>query len=191
MAEDRKALETELQQLNSDRSKLSEQLATLEAMIQVDQKSDEELAEMREYDPENYIKHMERQQKTQELLKSTKADAKPKFNAQEENAKLIKANPQWLDSNGKATEVYQDDMSSLTNYYTTAGFTQDEVDLLNTSAKFSQMALDAARNKATAAKKAVVEKRVRRAPTSTRPKNQSTNAGNREIKALQAKARAR
>ena len=189
LADSRKEFETERETMTSQKSKLSEQLLTLEAMINEDSLSDEQIAEMREYEPEQYINHIEKQSKRKEFLKEAKVSATPKsnVNAQEERARLIKANPQWV-NDGKPTKSYQDDMAALSDYYTDNGFTQEQVDQVNSSSLLAQAVIDATRFKATNTKKAVVEKRVRKAPVSTRPKAQATNAQTEKMKALKAKA---
>ena len=53
----------------------------------------------------------------------------------------------------------------------------------------AQAVIDAARFKATNTKKAVVEKRVRKAPVSTKPRAQTTNAATEKLKALKARAK--
>lgn len=188
LAESKKTLEADLQKLNSDRAKLSEQLTTLEAMVSEDSLSDEQIAEMREYEPEQYISHIEKQQKRKEFLKGAKSNANPQVDTQAEQAKLIAKNPQWL-SDGKATEAYQDDMTALNSYYTDNGFTQDQVDAVNTNSLLAQAVIDAARYKATNTRKAVVEKRVRKAPVSTKPRAQTTNAATEKLKVLKARAK--
>ena len=188
-AEEVKSFNTEKESLTKAQSKLTEQLATLEAMISEDTLTTEAIAELREYEPEEYIKHIEKQSKRKELLKEAKVNATPKsnVNAQEEQSKLIASNPQWL-SDGKATDAYQDDMTSLSNYYTDNGFTQEQVDAVNSSALLAQAVIDAARFKAINTQKSVVEKRVRKAPVSTKPRAQATNATTDKMKALKAKA---
>lgn len=188
LAESKKTLEADLQKLNSDKVKLSEQLTTLEAMVSEDSLSDEQIAEMREYEPEQYINHMEKQQKRKEFLKGAKSNANPQVDTQAEQAKLIANNPQWL-SDGKATEAYQNDMTALNSYYTDNGFTQEQVDAVNTNSLLAQAVIDAARYKATNTRKAVVEKRVRKAPVSTKPRAQTTNAATEKVKALKARAK--
>ena len=189
LAESRKEFEAQREQLASERAKLSEHLSTLEVMMQEDSLTDEQIQEMREYEPERYIEHIEKQAKRKELLNEAKKNAQPasNVNAQEEQAKLVKANPQWL-NNGKATEAYQRDMDALSKYYNDNGFTQEQVNLVNQSAVLAQAVIDAARFKVADAKKAVIEKRVRKAPVSTKPKAQATNAMTDKMKALKAKA---
>jgi HD superfamily phosphohydrolase len=190
LAENRKALEQEQEQLTAQQSKLTEQLATLEAMINEETLTDEQLAEMREYEPERYIEHIEKQSKRKEFLKEAKKNAKPvsNVNVQEEQAKLIKANPDWI-KDGKATDAYQKDMEALTSYYHDNGFTEEQITSVNQSAVLAQAVIDAARYKAINTQKAVVEKRVRKAPVSTKPKAQATNTQRNEMKSLIAKAK--
>ena len=186
LADSRKEFEAEREALAGKQSKLSEQLLTLEAMISEESLSDEQIQEMREYEPEKYIEHIEKQSKRKELLKEAKKNATPtsNVNVQEEQAKLIKANPQWL-NDGKATEAYQNDMKALTDYYTDNGFTQEQVSKVNSSSLLAQAVIDAARFKATNIKKAIVEKRVRKAPVSTKPKAQAQATLVSDIKKVQ------
>ena len=188
-SEDVKTFNEEREAFTSKQSKLSEQLATLEAMISEDSLDAEQIQELREYEPERYIEHIEKQDKRKSFLKEAKKNATPQsnLNAQDEQAKLITANPQWL-NDGKATKAYQDDMTALSDYYTDNGFTQDQMNSVNSSSLLAQAVIDAARYKATNTKKAVVEKRVRKAPVSTKPKAQATNAATDKMKALKAKA---
>lgn len=190
LAESRKEFEAELEKFNGQQSKLSEQLVTLEAMINEDNLTDEQVSEMREYEPEKYIEYIEKQGKRKEFLKEAKKNSQPTKNVdvQAEQAKLIQANPQWL-QDGKATDSYTKDMEALTKYYSDNGFTQEQVDAVNSSAILAQAVIEAARFKSTNTQKAVVEKRVRKAPVSTKPKAQSTvNVESKQIKTLKAKA---
>ena len=187
LAQSRKEFEAQREQFNELQSKLSEQTAMLDAMISEDSLTDEQIAEMREYEPERYIEHIEKQAKRKELLKEVKKNVKPQVNVQEEQAKLIKANPDWI-KDGKATESYQKDMKALSDYYTENGFTQEQVNDINSNALLAQAVIDAARYKTINTKKAIVEKRVRKAPVSTKPKSQATNAMTEKMKSLRAKA---
>tara|TARA_R110002020_G_scaffold121837_1_gene276891 strand:- start:4659 stop:5612 length:954 start_codon:yes stop_codon:yes gene_type:complete len=188
-AEEVKEFKVKEESLIKTQSKLSEQLLTLEAMINEDTLSAEQIAEMREYEPEQYINHIEKQSKRKEFIKEAKVSATPKsnVNTQEEQAKVISANPQWI-SEGKATKAYTDDMNNLDSYYAENNFTQAQVDVVNSNHLIANAVLDAARFKATNTKKAAVEKRVRKAPVSTRPKAQATNAQTEKMKALKTKA---
>lgn len=181
------AFEEEKVKFKSDQSKMSEQLLTLEAMIAEDDLSSEDLNELREYEPEQYIKLVEKQNKRKEFLKEAKVSTTPKqeVNTQDEQAKLIKANPQWI-NNGKSTEAYSKDMAALTNYYDDNNFTQAQSDLVNGNALIAQAVIEAARAKDLGKTNAAIEKRVRKAPVSTRPRTQTNTKQADEIKALKA-----
>jgi hypothetical protein len=77
-------------------------------------------------------------------------------------------------------------MSALSNYYTDTGFTQAEMDAVNGNALLAQAVIEAARAKALGKNNAAIEKRVRKAPVSTRPKAQTQNKQTTEIKNLEA-----
>jgi len=187
LADSRKDFEAEQEGLNGKQSKLSEQLLTLEAMIAEDELSSEALTELREYEPEQYIKHLEKQSKRKEFLKEAKVNATPKqeVNTQDEQAKLVSANPQWI-SGGKATEAYTKDMDALTSYYSDNNFTQSQVDAVNGNALIAQAVIEAARARTLGKTNAAIEKRVRKAPVSTRPKAQAGNKQNDQIKKVEA-----
>ena len=187
LADSRKDFESQQDGFTSQQSKLSEQLLTLEAMIAEDDISSEALAELREYEPEQYIKHLEKQSKRKEFLKEAKVSATPKqeVNTQEEQGKLIAANPQWI-NDGKATEAYTKDMNALDSYYNDNGFTQVQTDLVNSNSLIAQAVIEAARAKSLGKTNAAIEKRVRKAPVSTRPKAQAGNKQNDEIKKVEA-----
>lgn len=187
LADTRKDFEAEQEGFTSKQSKLSEQLLTLEAMIAEDDISDEALTDLREYEPEQYIKHLEKQSKRKEFLKEAKVNATPKqeVNTQEEQSKLIAANPQWI-SEGKATEAYTKDMDALSSYYTDNGFTQSQVDAVNGNSLIAQAVIQAARASKLGKTNAAIEKRVRKAPVSTKPKAQAGNKQHDQIKKVEA-----
>ena len=186
-ADSRKAYEAEQEGFTGKQSKLTEQLLTLEAMIAEDELSSEALTELREYEPEQYIKHLEKQSKRKDFLKEAKSNAAPKstVNVQEEQATLVRANPQWL-NDGKATEAYTKDMDALTNYYADNGFSQSQVDAVNGNALIAQAVIEAARAKSLGKTNAAIDKRVRKAPVITRPKAQAGNRQHDEIKKIEA-----
>ena len=189
LADSRKDFEAEQEGFSGKQSKLSEQLLTLEAIIAEDELSSEALTELREYEPEQYIKHLEKQSKRKEFLKEAKVNATPKstVNTQDEQAKLVSANPQWI-SGGKATEAYTKDMDALTSYYSDNNFTQSQVDAVNGNALIAQAVIEAARARTLGKTNAAIEKRVRKAPVSTRPKAQAGNKQHDDIKKAKALA---
>ena len=154
--------------LKEKESKLDSRLATLEAMTQEEIKTPEELAEMREYEPEAYIEYTEKQAKRQQTLKELK-QSKPSNDIQAEQAKIVQANPHWV-QDGKATEAYTKDMEMLTGYAQKKGFSDSEIKLINGNSNIALAIIEAARNNGKDIKKAIVEKKVRKAPVSTKPK---------------------
>jgi hypothetical protein len=166
-------------------SKLAEQLLIVEAMVGEDNLDQTQLDELWDDDPDKWKELTEKQAKRKKLLKEAKVNAQPvsKVNTQDEQALLIKANPHWLDDN-KPTAAYKEDMNALSKYYADKGFTQQQMNSVNESAVLAQAVIDAARFNSTNAKKAVVEKRVRKAPISTRPKAKAQTSLQSQIKSV-------
>lgn len=157
------------QEFEIKESKMAEKLATLEAMISEETLSDADIAEMREYEPEEYIKYTEKLSKRKEFLDKNKV-VKSNFDVESERAKLWDANPAWLD-NGKQTKQFDDDMKSIQAYATEKGYTND--DLSNFRAQDFQTLLHASKYQELLNKNTAIEKKVRKAPVSTRPKANS------------------
>lgn len=189
LANERKAFESERESFKEKQSKLDDYITRLEVAVKEEEISSEALAEMREYEPEKYIEYIERQQNRKKLLSEAKAQSEPinQVNVQEEQQKLIANNPDWI-SDGKPTEKYKEDMNSLSSYYSEMGFTQRDADLVNSNAVIAQAVIDAAKFRKTSKSNAEVEKRVRKAPVSTRPKQVQSKTLDNDIK--QAKERA-
>ncbi len=186
LADSRKDFEAERETMIGQQSKLAEQLATLEAMISEDAKTTEELADMREYEPEEYIKYTEKQSKRKELLKSAKQQTPVStVDVQAEQSKLWEANPSWMD-NGKQTKAFTDDMALVQEYASKQGYTNDEINGIQ-SAHHWQTLIDAAKFKASSNKSVSLEKRVRKAPVSTKPQAAKSNALGDKIAKQKAK----
>lgn len=182
LSDSRKTYEGELEQLNADKVKFNEKLATLEAIISEDTKTAEELAELREYEPEEYIKYQDKMQKRKDLLKESKAAA-PASNVDvnAERQKLWDANPSWMD-NGKQTEAFTSDMNLLQSYAQKNGYSNDEIGSIQ-SAHHWQTMLDAAKYQAISKKNAAIEKKVRKAPVTTKPRMQAQKSELEKAKA--------
>tara|TARA_R110002096_G_scaffold66306_1_gene161355 strand:- start:14791 stop:15741 length:951 start_codon:yes stop_codon:yes gene_type:complete len=149
-------------------SELNDKLLTLEAMLNEDTKTVEEIAEMREYEPEEYIKYTEKQSKLKEFVNSAKtATQQPSVDMAKVSADLFANHPEWMD-NGKQSQKFIDDTNLMTKYAETRGIGQ--VELSSFEAKHYEVMLDAARYKAQSASNAAIEKKVRKAPVSTKPR---------------------
>jgi len=143
-------------------------IETLQAMISEEALSDDDLKELREYEPEKYIEYTEKMVKRKQFVdknKSTKKESS--FDVTAEHKKLWDANPTWLD-NGKQTKVFTADMKLIQDYATNNSFSND--DFSNFKANDFQMMLKASKYDALNNKNAAIEKKVRKAPVMTKPR---------------------
>lgn len=185
LAEQRKALEAEQLEFNTKQTQLTDTIAQLQSVIETEEMSADELKELRDYEPDRYIEYVEKQQKRKEALEKAKGQlaSTPTFDAQAEQAKLLQANPQWLD-NGKPTDAYQQDLQLLDAYAQKVGITADKFATFDSS--MMQIMLDAARFTNKTNKSAATTKRVRKAPVMTKPKQQAVKGLHSEIEKAQA-----
>lgn len=184
LSDERKQFEREKEAFTATQQKVNENLVKLEAMIKSDQLSSEELAEMREYEPEKYIEYTERQRERQKIADELKQEVKAQsVDTQAEQQKLLQAFPEWLDD-GKPTQKYQEDMKALQKLYTDKGFDQSAADVIGSNAMVAKAIIEAARLHTKAKTNNVIAKKVRKVPVSTKPKQQVNNRQQDEIKAL-------
>ena len=168
LADERKDFESQQDNLAVKESELNDKLLTIEAMLNEDTKTVEEIAEMREYEPEEYIKYTEKQSKLKEFVNSAKtATPVNNIDMNKVSADLFAAHPEWMD-NGKQSQRFKDDTNLMTKYAEQRGIGQAE--LSSFEAKHYEVMLDAARYKAQKASNAAIEKKVRKAPVSTKPR---------------------
>ena len=168
LADKTRTLEADALELKESKQSLSDKLVTLESMIAEDTLTPEEVKEMREYEPDNYIKYTEKQAARKEFLRDSKANVKPVADVKVEQQKVADSNPQWWED-GKQTKVFDDDMNSISDYYKQHGFTQSDIDVVNGSALVAQVIIDAARTNKKTGKVETAKKMVRKAPTITKP----------------------
>lgn len=186
LSDSRKAFDTQQQEYSTKYTELDAKLAQLNAMIDEDTPTADELAEWREYEPDKLLDYQDKQAKRKELLEASKS-LKPTSNvdAQAEQNKLWQANPAWQD-NGKQTKAFTDDMTLTQNYALKNGYSNEELSSL-TSAHHFQTLINAAKYEALSKSNASIEKRVRKAPVSTRPKAQTKSHITTDIAAAKAK----
>lgn len=170
LAEERKALKTKADSLDTVVSELeAELLADYDA---------EKLAELRDYDPSEYLKRKEQFEARKAKVAAAKAkaasvrDELDNTSAAEEQQKLLKANPEWLDATGKPTEKYQADVDMMNKYLAEQGWSQDEVANIST-ARMWNVIKEAAQLRAKQAKASALTKKVKKAPTVTKPQSKS------------------
>ena len=173
LADSRKTFESDQESFKAKQSELNDKLAQVNAMIEEETPSAETLAEWRKYEPEKLLDHQDKQAKRKELLGSYKQESAPSFDVEAERSKLWNANPTWLD-NGKQTQAFTDDMNSIQSYAAASGYNNE--DFAGFRAQDFQTMLDAAKYKALNKKNVAIEKKVRRAPVSTKPRQATVSA---------------
>tara|TARA_R110000850_G_scaffold101266_2_gene209495 strand:- start:54 stop:1007 length:954 start_codon:yes stop_codon:yes gene_type:complete len=168
LADNRKDFEDMQTSFTAKESELNDKLLTLEAMLKEDTKTADEIAEMREYEPEEYIKYTEKQSKLKEFVSSAKTASQPvSVDMAKVSSDLFASHPDWM-KDGKQTQKFTDDTTLMTKYAEQRGISQ--ADMSTFEAKHYEVMLDAARYKSQSASNAAIEKKVRKAPVSTRPR---------------------
>jgi hypothetical protein len=184
LADNRKDFEDMQTSFTTKESELNDKLLTLEAILNEDTKTADEIAEMREYEPEDYIKYTEKQAKLKEFVNSAKnATQQPSVDMNKVSADLFANHPEWME-NGKQSQKFIDDTNLMTKYADSRGIGQSE--LSSFEAKHYEVMLDAARYKSQSASNAAIEKKVRKAPVSTRPRASAQVVSTAVDKAQQA-----
>ena len=167
LAESRKEFESKQSALTAKESELNDKLLTIEAMLSEGTKTADEVAEMREYDPEAYIEYTERQSKLQQFVESSKTARAPTVDMAKVSSDLFAAHPEWMD-NGKQTKAFTDDTNLMSKYAESRGISQNELSTFE--AKHYEVMLDAARYSQRQLKNVATEKAVRKAPVITKPR---------------------
>lgn len=167
-AEDVKTFNAEKESFNAKQSEFNNKLAQLNAMIEEDTPSAEDLAEWREYEPEKYIEHTEKMSNRKKLLASSKAELpQQSVDMAKVSADLAASHPEWV-VDGKQSKQFIDDTNLMAEYAEKRGISQS--DMASFDARHYEVMLDAARYKSQSTKNAAIEKRIRKAPVSTKPR---------------------
>jgi len=182
LSDSRKDFEAEVDAFKDKQSKFDSHIATLEAMISEDVLTDEDLKELREYEPEKYIEYTEKLVKRKKFVNDNKVkpDTKVSFDVNDERQKLWSANPSWL-QDGKQTKAYESDMKLIESYAKDNGYN----DFSNFRANDFQTMLNASKYLALNNKNAAIEKKVRKAPVTTKPRAKANNSMQSEIDVVQ------
>ena len=181
LSDSRKAFEDEVNTFKDKQSKFDSHIATLEAMISEESLSDEALAKLREYEPDEYIEYTEKMVKRKQFVDSNKtAKQETSFDVEAERKALWDANPSWL-QDGKQTKDFDTDMASIQSYASSNGFS----DFSKFKANDFQMMLKASKYDALNNKNAAIEKKVRKAPVITKPRAKANNSLQSEIAIVQ------
>lgn len=166
VAKQRESVTAELESLKAEREALQKDIALLKAMTEEETLSKEELQELREYEPEAYIKYTEKQAKRQELLSkydkpAQQNDVNAEFN------KVIERHSEWVE-NGKHTDKFQSDVAAMREYLIKKGFNDDDLSLFK--ARHFEVVLDAMK------KEPVQNKAVKKATVSIKPKKREQSS---------------
>ncbi len=182
-AEDVKAFNAEKEDFKGKQSKFDSHIATLEAMINEDVLSTEELKELREYEPEKYIEYTEKMANRKKFIDSNKpVPVNKSVDMTKVSADLFASHPEWM-KDGKQSQQFKDDTNLMTSYAEDRGIGQDE--LSSFEARHFEVMLDAARYKSMNTKNAAIAKKVRTAPAITKPRAKATTSLQSEIEIVQ------
>jgi hypothetical protein len=181
LSNERKEFEAEKNSISEKQAKLDEKLLLIESMIEEDSLTDEQLQEMREYDADEYIKHIEKQSKRKEFLSSKKPAKTVKNDVNAEFNKVVSKHSDWVE-NGQPTDKFNNDIKAMQDYLIKQGFTDN--DLTYFTEKHFNLVFDALGNKA---KADINAKRVRKAPVTSKPKTQRESNIVTNIKAAEQK----
>lgn len=172
-AEMKKGLEAKSLELDKVKENLSESISKLDAVIKAES-NPEELAELRDTDPSEYLRKKEEladKQKLSEQAKKDLSDLKEKEQLEltnSEKEKLLEAMPDWRDA--KKLKV---DMDLMDVYVTENEFTEKDIQAL-TSHKLTLMALDASKYRALQKDTTETKKQVDKAPNVVKAKVKET-----------------
>lgn len=170
LAEERKALQTEREQL----ADLNTLHAELQALVQEDEAVNWE--ELREDDPEEYIAQKEKADKRKAAVEKLKSEAvsQPVFSDEElvsEQALMLDNNPGWV-VDGKSTKAFDADQKLMNEYFQANGFTNEDVGGMY-KARYIQTCLKAAKYDALQKKGSAIKSKAKKAILVTKPKKQA------------------
>ena len=185
-AEEVKTFKVEQEDFNARSTELNDKLAQLNAIINEDTPTAEILAEWREYEPEKYIEYTEKMSNRKKLLAESKAELPVQsVDMAKVSADLFANHPEWADSEGNQSQQFKDDTTLMTAYAEKQGIGQAELSTFD--ARHYEIMLDASRYRSLNDKNAAIEKKVRKAPVSTKPRAKANNSIQDEIKVVQAR----
>lgn len=174
LADQRKKLEGVLSEAETYKQQASDALAELQAAIELDESVN--LSEMRDYDPDGYIKHTESLAKRKELAEKYKQALTGSTVSQEElqseRQKLMKVFPSWYDDKGTPTKDMENAAKMLQEYWKSAGYSDSDVSRM-VRARDIETSLKAAKYDALQKKTKEVVKKTKKAALVTKPTNKA------------------
>ena len=183
LSEERKTFEAERESerksISEAQSKVDEMKAMLEVLVDEDSHTDWDA--LWDSDPDEWKIRKEKFEKRQKALEKVKAkrfDADP-ATIKAEQAKLLQANPDWLDKDGKPTETYIKDTKLLNDYALKVGFSSEEFAQM-TKAHYLLTILKAAKYDAIQDKGREIKSKREKVPVVTKPKKSVTAPAERD-----------
>ena len=175
LADERKTFDTERESerenLNQDRAKVSEMTDMLSVLVEEDAAID--WAELKEDDPDRYIELKEKADNRKAALEKVKAERETPLDdpavIAEEQGKLFAANPDWFDDDKKPTKAYDEDINLMNKYAVESGFTNEEISQL-TRAHYITTMLKAAKFDALQVKGREIKATREKVPVVSKPK---------------------
>lgn len=169
VAEERKELKSEREQLLKKETEVNEMKDQLKVLIGEDEAID--WVALKEDDPDEYIRLKERAEARKEALEKVKTESVPVNDPAmiaTEQKKLFAALPEWIED-GKFTEAYKKDQQLITDYALKAGFNQEEFSQIVKSHHMVTI-LKAAKYDALQEKSKEISKKREKVPVIQRPK---------------------
>jgi hypothetical protein len=190
LSDRKKAFESVEVETNNIKADLIDKAANLEVLIK---ETDEEhdMEDLKEYDPAEYLRIKELQDKRKAAVKEVK-DSYVQTNNQSnftqeqlqaESQKVFADNPTWLDDKGQQTEACKNDLKLANDYLDKIGMPNEERSSIVSSLHW-KLVMDAAKSTQVASKAEVIKKKVRKAPTVVKSSKGKTalSVGQKEIK---------
>ena len=168
-AKDVEAFKVEKEGFEVERKELQSQMSELKVILNEETLTPEALKELREYEPEEFIKYQEKIAKRKEMLGAVK-EAPPVNNVdvEAERAKLWANNPDWMED-GKQTDAFTNDMKAMQEVGLSVGYSMETMNGINEAKHFELLRLAAIGAKSLKSN-ASIEKKLRKAPVTTKPR---------------------
>jgi len=174
---DRAEIAVDRERLTDDRAKVDDMSVKLEALVLEDDAID--WSELKEDDPEEYIRLKEKADKRKAMIEQIKADRDTPTDdpvvVAEEQRKLVTANPEWLDKDGKTTTAYNEDVKLINDHLNKKGYSALEIKNM-TRAHYMVDILQSAKYEALQEKGREINAKREKVPLVTKPKANKTNS---------------
>ena len=183
LADSRKDFETSQEEFNAKQVGFDEKLVEINAIIKDETLSAEQLEEMWEYEPEKVKAYQERQVRLKALVgEASKVNPTKAVDMAKVSADLFANHPEWM-VDGKNSKKFTEDTNLMTSYAESRGIGQNELSAFE--ARHFEIMLDAARYQSINKKNVAIEKKVRMAPVTTKPRAKANNGIQSEIDIVQ------